>query len=161
MEGGDSRRATEVPAQIDEFGIVGLERAAGRLALEEGRDDLSLVAIRVGPLEVGAGVEPDQPLDPHMQANHDSFVVYRNVFDNLLTRDYVSDLMRLNKSFIVQRSARGRARLEAQGRFGDAPVSCFSHLARGSSMGMQEIWHSRGRMSQFGTSRWGCRRFPD
>jgi hypothetical protein len=27
--------------------------------------------------------------------------------DNLLTRDYVSDLMRLNKSFIVRRSARG------------------------------------------------------
>jgi peptide/nickel transport system substrate-binding protein len=26
-------------------------------------------------------------LDPHMQANHDSFVVYRNIFDNLLTRD--------------------------------------------------------------------------
>jgi len=23
-------------------------------------------------------------LDPHMQANHDSFAVYRNVFDNLL-----------------------------------------------------------------------------
>ena len=26
-------------------------------------------------------------LDPHMQANHDSIVVYRNIFDNLLTRD--------------------------------------------------------------------------
>ncbi len=26
-------------------------------------------------------------LDPHMQANHDSIVVYRNIFDNLITRD--------------------------------------------------------------------------
>ena len=26
-------------------------------------------------------------LDPHMQANHDSFAVYRNIFDNLVTRD--------------------------------------------------------------------------
>ncbi len=26
-------------------------------------------------------------LDPHMQANHDSFAVYRNIFDNLIARD--------------------------------------------------------------------------
>ena len=26
-------------------------------------------------------------LDPHMQANHDSFAVYRNIFDNLVARD--------------------------------------------------------------------------
>ncbi len=35
------------------------------------------------------------------------------VGDNLLTKDYVSDLMRLNKSFIVQRSAKGPRQLFA------------------------------------------------
>lgn len=44
-----------------------------------------------------------------------NFALYRSgletariaIGDNLLTRDYVSDLMRLNKSFIVRRSAKG------------------------------------------------------
>ncbi len=72
-----------------------------------------------------SGIESLQPGQAYLfMSNHRdialdpafiNYSLYRNghdtvriaIGDNLLTKDYVSDLMRLNKSFIVKRSARG------------------------------------------------------
>ncbi|MCR8924141.1 1-acyl-sn-glycerol-3-phosphate acyltransferase [Dasania sp. GY-MA-18] len=59
----------------------------------------------------------DIALDPafvNYAVSHNGFDMVRiAIGDNLLTKPYVSDLMRLNKSFIVKRSAKGRAMLAA------------------------------------------------
>ncbi len=52
----------------------------------------ALVSLKAPALAAGDVLNVDlvnEPatLDPHMQANHDSFVVYRNIFDNLVTFD--------------------------------------------------------------------------
>jgi hypothetical protein len=59
----------------------------------------------------------DIVMDPAMV----SFLLFKSIYgsvqiaigDNLVKKDYVSDLMRLNKSFIVKRSVQGREKLQA------------------------------------------------
>lgn len=66
-----------------------------RRAIRTAMIGLVIAALGLPPDRATAGsdvltidlVNEPATLDPHMQANHDSFAVYRNIFDNLVTRD--------------------------------------------------------------------------
>jgi len=97
--------------------VAGLQKVMERYMTAMIRDSTAgfsvsgLENLEPGKAHLFIGNHRDIALDPAFT----NYALYRNGFDtvriaigdNLLTKPYVSDLMRLNKSFIVKRSARG------------------------------------------------------
>jgi hypothetical protein len=104
-EFGDLRSVAELQQRLEPYLAGVLQRTTTRFTVS-GLDRLDLARPHLF-VSNHRDIAMDPALVNYALHREGADTVRIAIGDNLLTRDYASDLMRLNKSFIVRRSARG------------------------------------------------------